>query len=152
MLKFRKIFIKIGEFWTTIANNQPHFENKITNMRKRLTKYRSGLRLSGSVRGVRSVPQSSTVELWQPTTKQLLAQHSHGARALHTCLELLEKVFPGSPKTGAHYVVLFISVHSSFGRAPRVAVRPSLCSGPALPPSARHLVVSFCTRATTGEN
>ena len=36
-------------------------------------------------------------------------------------------------KTGATTFVLSCSVHSSVGCAPRVAVRPSLCSGPALP-------------------
>ena len=36
-------------------------------------------------------------------------------------------------KTGASTFVLSRSIHSSVGSAPRVAVRPSLCSGPALP-------------------
>jgi len=29
LLKFRKVFIKIGEFWTTIAKNQRNFESKV---------------------------------------------------------------------------------------------------------------------------
>ena len=38
LLKFQKMFIKIGEFWTTIAKHIRNFENDSAKMRKCLTK------------------------------------------------------------------------------------------------------------------
>ena len=38
-LKFRKVLIKFGEFWTIIENSKQNVENKIVKMRKWLTKF-----------------------------------------------------------------------------------------------------------------
>ena len=39
VLKFRKIFIRIGEFWTRVGKIKQTFENKTAKMRKCLTKF-----------------------------------------------------------------------------------------------------------------
>ena len=40
VLKFRNLFIKVGDVWTTIVNIQRNFENNIAKMRKCLKKFR----------------------------------------------------------------------------------------------------------------
>ena len=65
--------------------------------------------------------------------KQPLALHSPGARERCTLALSHTSMCAVCFENWCSTFVLSCSVHSSVGCAPRVAVRPSLCSGPALP-------------------